>query len=196
LGMTLTAHRFRAAWALMCIPLAASALRGAAAWTEDGLGLRLAALSVVLVPAALWWGEPGPTLRWDRTSVPVDATGAMEELDLRGPLFNDYDGGGWIGWARPEVAVFIDGRTPPFFTDDHFYAARAALDDAAVFRRLDAGYGFTAAVVPVDAPLAPALSDDPAWRAAWTGSRRVLFLREPASRPVPDAGVASPQPPK
>ncbi len=197
LFMTLNTHRFRAAWAILMVPWVVDSLRGRSIVAE-GRGTAVAAFVLcLLIPLNELRHADDFGLGLDAAWVPVELGEAAVEHGVSGPIFNDYDAGGYLGWALyGQARVFIDGRTPPFFTDDHFYAARAALDDAAVFRRLDAGYGFTAAVVPVDAPLAPALSDDPAWRAAWTGSRRVLFLREPASRPVPDAGVASPQPPK
>ena len=176
-AMTLTAHRFRAAWALMAIPLAAEALRHAAAHVEDGWGRRVAAASVVLVPLALAAGEPGPTLRWDRTSVPSDATSALESLDFEGRLFNDYDGGGWVGWALgPEVQVFIDGRTPTHFSGERFAAARAAYEDGDAFTALHREHGFDGILIRRDQGLCDALESAPQWDAVWFGQDRVVFL--------------------
>ena len=182
LGMTLTAHRFRAAWALMAVPFAAAGLSRGRAWLERDAGPRLAAAAAVVVPLALWWGEPGPSLRWDRTSVPVDATGAMEELGFVGSLFNDYDGGGWLGWAGDgDLRVFIDGRTPTHFSARRFSSARRAAEDVDTFDALNASLGFDGVLVRRDQGLCRGLVEHPGWATAWFGERRVLFL--PAGRP-------------
>lgn len=186
LAMTLTAHRFRAAWALMLVPLAAGVLRQAPGHLEGLVGRRLVLAAVLAVPIAIGWGEPGLSLRWDRTSVPADATGAMAALDVRGRLFNDYDGGGWVGWASgPEVQVFIDGRTPVHFDGERFAAARAAYEDVTAFAALDREHHFDAVLIRRDQGLCSGLADDPGWSATWFGEERALFQpTERAARAV------------
>jgi len=177
LAMTLTAHRFRAAWALMAIPLATEALRAAAAWTEDGRGRAIALSSVVVIPLALASGEPGPSLRWDDTSVPADATSALESLEFEGRLFNDYDGGGWVGWALgPDVQVFLDGRTPTHFSGERFAQARAAYEDGDAFDALHRTPHFDGVLVRRDQGLCDALVEQPGWAPVWFGEQRVVFL--------------------
>ncbi|MCP4868504.1 MAG: hypothetical protein GY898_07275 [Proteobacteria bacterium] len=176
-AMTLTAHRFRAAWALMAIPLAVEAVRHAAAWTEDGWGPRLSAASVVLIPLALAAGEPGPSLRWERTSVPGDATSALAALEFEGRLFNDYDGGGWVGWdLGPEVQVFIDGRTPTHFSGERFAEARAAYEDGDAFRALHREHAFGGVLIRRDQGLCDDLVADAGWEPVWFGEQRAVFL--------------------
>lgn len=196
LAMTLTAHRFRAAWALMSIPFAAAALARGRAWSERDAGLKLVLAAVVVVPAALWVGEPGPTLRWDRTSVPVDATGAMDELGFSGRLLNDYDGGGWLGWAGDgDLQVFIDGRTPTHFDARRFFAARQAVEDVQVFDTLHAGQRFDGVLVRRDQGLCRGLVDHADWAPAWFGERRALFLPtdRPGLRPIRHLAVCTDQ---
>ena len=41
---------------------------------------------------------------------PVDAVAAIKARDLNGPMFNDYDWGGYLMWALPNMKVTIDGR--------------------------------------------------------------------------------------
>jgi hypothetical protein len=179
LAMTVTAHRFRAAWALMALPFAAAALARGHAWTERDAAPRLVAAAVLVIPLALWWGEPGPSLRWDRTSVPVDATGAMEELSFSGRLFNDYDGGGWLGWAGDgDIQVFIDGRTPTHFDARRFFAARRAAEDVQVFEALHAGQSFEGVLIRRDQGLCRGLVAHPGWQPAWFGEQRAFFLPE------------------
>ncbi len=41
---------------------------------------------------------------------PVQAVAAIKARGLNGPMFNDYDWGGYLMWALPDVKVSIDGR--------------------------------------------------------------------------------------
>ncbi|HUK42495.1 MAG TPA: hypothetical protein VLX11_15685 [Candidatus Acidoferrales bacterium] len=41
---------------------------------------------------------------------PVDAVNYVKSRRLSGPLFNDYDWGGFLIWSLPELPVSIDGR--------------------------------------------------------------------------------------
>ena len=182
--MTLNTHRFRAAWAILLVPLVADVVR----FRWEGRRHALAALA--LATLCVWsagegWNPGGPGSTWqsiDRSWVPEALGDALERLDVQGDVFNDYDAGGYIGFRRLDrVRVFIDGRTPPYFTDDHFWAARAAQGDPALFERLDAQHSFSAAIVPRDAALCSALADDERWRPAWFDGQRALFLRPGAA---------------
>ena len=42
---------------------------------------------------------------------PVEAARMVEEQGYAGPLFNDFNWGGYLIWALPELPVSIDGRT-------------------------------------------------------------------------------------
>src|SRR6185369_16734408 len=43
--------------------------------------------------------------------LPVGAVAYVHEHQLSGPLFNDYDWGGFLIYALPEIPVAMDGRT-------------------------------------------------------------------------------------
>jgi hypothetical protein len=182
LVMTLNTHRFRSAWAILLVPLVVDGLRGSLRRETRGVVAAAVAVGLVMAGGQLkGWG--GPDLGLDPRWVPTELGEAVLRHQVRGPIFNDYDAGGYLGWTLyGEARVFIDGRTPPFFTDDHFFAMRAAMADPEVFARLDAGYRFTAAVVPGEVPLHAALVASPDWAAAWTGPRRTLFLRTQPSK--------------
>lgn len=182
LMMTLNTHRFRAAWAILLVPLVADVVRPrreGAAWRALAVGAVLVSLGSV----SAGWNLRNPS-NLDLDWVPVALGDALDALDVQGDLFNDYDAGGYIGFRRFEqVRVFIDGRTPPYFTDDHFWAARKAQGDPALFGRLDAQHGFDAAIVERDAALCSALDGDARWAPAWFDNRRALFVR-PGSTPT------------
>ncbi len=185
LMMTLNTHRFRSAWAILLVPLVIDGLRGS--FRRDGRAAPAIAIAAGLLLAGVQTrGWDGPGLGLDPAWVPTALGEAVLEHDVRGPIFNDYDAGGFLGWTLyGEARVFIDGRTPPFFTDDHFFAMRAAIADPSVFERLDRGYRFTAAVIPHDVPLCAGLDEQPQWTAVWTGPRRTLFLRRKLASSVP-----------
>ena len=87
----------------------------------------MAGLGVVLVPAtvALWAAtvshyQPNPGIS------PVAAVAALKEANA-GPVFNDYDFGGYLVFAG--VPTFIDGRTELYggaFTARHYRAVTLA----------------------------------------------------------------------
>ncbi len=42
---------------------------------------------------------------------PVEAAKVVRERGYPGPLFNDFDWGGYLIWSLPEHPVIVDGRT-------------------------------------------------------------------------------------
>ena len=42
---------------------------------------------------------------------PVDAANFVDEQGYQGPLYNDYNWGGYLIWRLPHLPVSIDGRT-------------------------------------------------------------------------------------
>jgi hypothetical protein len=192
LMMTLNTHRFRAAWAILLVPLVADVVRFR---REDRL---LATGMAALAALGVWsatpgWNPGGPSDTWqsiDRDWAPEALGDALDAFDVRGDVFNDYDAGGYIGFRRFEqVRVFIDGRTPPYFTDDHFWAARQAQADPSLFDRLDREHQFSAAIVGRDAALCSALDEHDGWMPAWFDGSRALFVRPGVA---PELRVLSP----
>ncbi len=51
---------------------------------------------------------------YERTLFPVDAVNWLKKNPQAGNLFNSYAWGGYLTWAYPEKAVFVDGRTDLF----------------------------------------------------------------------------------
>ncbi|MCB9682463.1 MAG: hypothetical protein H6733_13445 [Alphaproteobacteria bacterium] len=178
-ALTSTANRFRAAWAILLAPWAATVagadpLPRAVPWGAAGV---VALLAVTQVPHL--------GLGVDRGMVAVDLVQAMEDHDVRGAVFDDYDVGGILGWRMAgRVRVLLDGRTPTHFDADDLYAWRRGVRDPEVFDTLDRAFGFAAVAIARDRPLCGALSGR-GWVPVWSDARRVLFLRTGAA--VPDA---------
>ncbi len=185
--MALNTHRFRAAWAILLVPLVADVVRFRREHRAFAAGV-VGLLALCVGSAGQGWNPGGPGATWqsiDRAWVPEALGDALDSLDVQGDVFNDYDAGGYIGFRRfDQVRVFIDGRTPLYFTDDHFWAARKAQGDPELFRRLDREHGFAAAIVPRDAALCSALEEADEWSAAWFDGSRALFVRPGAAPPL------------
>lgn len=107
--------------------------------------------------------------------------GAVDYLrahpELRGPLFNQYEWGGYLLRALyPERAVFVDGRADVYgdrLVEDAFAVERLAPRWRDV---LDA-YAVQLVLVRSESPLAAALGLDPAWRKVYQGPVETLFRR-------------------
>ena len=83
-------------------------------FTPGPLG-RLAILSglALLVAALAWWRDLGPA-RLEATVAkhfPVRAARYVRGKGYAGPLYNDFNWGGYLMWALPDMPVAIDGRT-------------------------------------------------------------------------------------
>ena len=71
--------------------------------------------AVVALVTVLTWGVRG--LGPERMAAaiaevfPVEAVKEVRERGCAGPLFNDFDWGGYLIWNLPELPVLVDGRT-------------------------------------------------------------------------------------
>jgi len=110
---------------------------------------------------------------------PAAAVSYMARERPRGPIFNDYNWGGYlIGKLYPEYRVFIDGRTDVYgdsFMDD-FYATYHLTDG---WKRPIQRWQIRTVVLPPDAPLITALRSQPGWKQIYADSQAVIFIRKP-----------------
>ena len=114
------------------------------------------------------------------TMFPAGAVEFVKERGLSGPLFNDFNWGGYLIWNLPELPVSMDGRTNVHGTPRilrsaatwqgrHDWSADLELQQA----RLVIG--------PVDSPLCSLLRSDPRYHLAYEDSLAAVFTR--AERP-------------
>src|SRR6185312_2863731 len=77
--------------------------------------LRLGAAAVIVATLAIAWQYFTPTNRELLSDLalrlPLGSVAFIHEHQLRGPIFNNYDWGGFLIYALPEEKVSIDGRT-------------------------------------------------------------------------------------
>jgi hypothetical protein len=110
--LALSAVRHTPLYAIASVPYLATILDRSSP-LRAGTALRVpsavpAAVAAMLLVASLATA-PRTT---DLTGYPVGALSALRAQE--GPLFNDYDWGGYLIWAAPEHPVFIDGRLRPY----------------------------------------------------------------------------------
>ncbi len=106
---------------------------------------------------------------------PVDAANFVRRIEPPGPIYNDFDWGGFLTWYLPQYPVSIDGRTDLYgdkFVADYFnfrFGDRTEGDP-----QLDqAG----TVLLKKDAPLAKLLKQDPRFRCVYEDGLADVFLR-------------------
>lgn len=174
LALTVKSNRFVAAWAILAIPWVVSMLRPVKRESHIRVGLTLVALNAVCIFLA--WHSEAPSLQTSPV-FPVGGAQALAALDVRGPIFNEYSDGGYLGWKLyGQVRLITDSRSITAFDREEEYAARRALSDPRVFDRLAAAHDFQAVLIPRRSPLCSALADRSDWQAIWFAENDVLFL--------------------
>ena len=98
-----------------------------------------------------------------------------------GPLYNQYDEGGYLIWFVPEKPVFVDNRQDPY----PLAHLRAQLDvqwGSAPYRPLFERWGIRCAFLPAASSTAAALTGD-GWVTRYRDDRYVV-LATPGGRPL------------
>jgi hypothetical protein len=106
---------------------------------------------------------------------PAQAFAAAKQAGLTGPVFNDYDFGGYLIFEG--VAPFVDGRID-LYGDDFMrgYAAALAAEGDALPRLLDR-YRIAWTLLKPGEPAASALDRDPAWERVYADASAVVHSR-------------------
>jgi hypothetical protein len=114
---------------------------------------------------------------------PTTAVSFMAKQRPPGPIFNDYNWGGYLIWKLyPEYRVFIDGRTDVYgdsFVDD-FYATYHLTGS---WKGPIQQWRIRTVILPPDAPLISALRSQADWKQIYADSQAVLFARKPDTGP-------------
>jgi hypothetical protein len=107
--------------------------------------------------------------------LPVEAVRYIQRERPPGPLFNNYNWGGYLIWSLyPDYLVFVDGRTDLY--DDPFL--RSYLDVVLVrddWREILARYGVHLILIERDSVLARFLTADDGWQQRYTDEQAIVF---------------------
>jgi hypothetical protein len=108
---------------------------------------------------------------------PAAAVSFLEKQRPHGPIFNDYNWGGYlIGKLYPDYSVFIDGRTDLYgdsFMDD-FYAAYHLTDG---WKGPIQQWQIRTVILPPNAPLITALRSQAGWKQIYADSQAIILDR-------------------
>lgn len=136
------------------------------------------ALLVLLLNNGATPGSPLPILRaeFDTHTFPVSAVRALRETGLPpGRGLNTYDWGGYLDFALPQDAVFVDSRSD-VYSERRLRDYLTIMDLSPGWRRLLDQYQIAWALLPADKPLAQVLAREPGWACRPIGSGGVAAL--------------------
>lgn len=109
--------------------------------------------------------------------LPVRVSGHLADADsLPGNMFNNYDWGGYLLWAVPDVPVFVDGRTDLYgndFLTEYIATYTASNDWREVFER----YGIGTVVVAAGTPLHGVLANVDDWMLSYEDEQAVVYVQ-------------------
>ena len=180
--MMLRHQRFLCLFALVAPIVAAGPLARRLPWLAASLPERRADVlprfaAAGLLLAALGAGllkSPEPS----SLTTPAAALRAARALGIAGPVYNDYDFGGFL--IGQGVSTFIDGRTDQLFLggfiSELFAAVRAA--DGTAFAKLLDSRGVTWALVKPGSDEVRHLDALPGWRRAYGDATAVVYTRD------------------
>lgn len=166
---------------------AGSRARRFLSWTErlDETTARLAGWPVALAAAGILTyltlgSDHRAVFRWDEERYPVAAVEQLERIRGPGPVFNQFEWGGYLLYtAWPEVPVFIDGQTD-FYGEDLTREYERIRELQPGWRDLLEKHAISWALVPPDAPIASGLELHPDWTLTYRDSTAVSFVRRGA----------------
>ncbi|HEU0169302.1 MAG TPA: hypothetical protein VFS62_16105, partial [Chloroflexota bacterium] len=107
---------------------------------------------------------------------PTRAVQYIEAHQLPGPMWNDFDWGGYLLSALPRLPDFVDSRTEMYgdaFLKDYMRVADGHAQPDPAFDR----YGIRLVLIPSGSVLAGELQRDGAWSQAYTDDQATVFVR-------------------
>jgi len=114
---------------------------------------------------------------YEAQKFPVAAVEFIERTGIAGPIFNDYDWGGYLIWKLyPQRKVFIDGRADLYGDDFIFGYLRMYGGERGWRDGLDR-FGIQTVLVQPNSALTTLLRDDKGWRTVFEDQESVVFTR-------------------
>lgn len=184
-----SAYRNLALFGLLALPLIAGWL--SVIWAHRArhdhrlaLGAALVLALAVAVPSTVW-SPPRASERGVGLEVGDSAAADfIRQHRLEGPLFNNYDIGGYLIFHLfPAHRVFVDNR-PEAYSVSFFHDVYVPMqEDEATWQRVDARFGFNLIVfhrndlTPWGQRFLLARVDDPAWAAVFVDRDTLIFLK-------------------
>ncbi len=179
--LTLQSKEFVPLYGVAAAPLLAQMaqgiLRRPAAWTPTRMQQLVFVLCFpVLVLLPLRNLAPDAYQADVDAQYPTRAVQYIEAHQLPGPMWNDFDWGGYLLSALPRLPVFVDSRTEMYgdaFLKDYLRVADGHAQPDPAFDR----YGIRLVLIPSGSVLAGELQRDGAWSQAYTDDQATVFVR-------------------
>ena len=109
---------------------------------------------------------------------PADAVDVIKNKQLPGPIFNDYNWGGYLIWRLyPERQVFIDGRAD-VYNDSFLFDYMNTYNADPLWRARFARFGIQTVLIDPNSALATLLRQESGWRTVFEDKAAVVFSRE------------------
>jgi hypothetical protein len=150
----------------------------------------IAILYIILVMVGLWGNFEYLNERWEKKGIGLmsGATKAAEFFQkegLKGPLFNNYDLGGYLIFSLfPEEKVFVDNR-PEAYPDSFFSEVYKPMQEKAdVFKKADQQYNFNAVffyrndITPWGMNFLKIIREDPEWALVYEDNYALIYLKK------------------
>ncbi len=109
--------------------------------------------------------------------LPVGALEWLRAEEAKGPMFNDYNWGGYLTFAYPEEAVFIDGRTD-VYGDEYMRIYREVVLLGRDWDAFADEYGIRFALLPSGGLLTDHIANLPGWSLAYRDDTASVLVRE------------------
>jgi len=137
--------------------------------------------SLLLLSAALLFGRSLPSLQADAYQetmadvFPVQAVQFIKDNQLPGPLWNDFNWGGYLMSALPRLPVFVDSRTE-MYGDEFLFSYLGVNSGKQPYQPMMDRYGIRVVLISSASALANELRHDPAWSEAYRDEKAAVFI--------------------
>lgn len=149
--------------------------------TRDLVGWPVVLAAGAVITVVAMRPDHRPLYRWSAERYPVEAVKNLESIRGEGPVYNQFEWGGYLLYAAwPEVPVFIDGQTD-FYGEELTKQYSRIREVQPGWQDLLDEHGISWALIPPDAPLASALELHPEWNLTYRDSTAVSYVRAPRS---------------
>jgi hypothetical protein len=135
------------------------------------------ALAVLVLPAGRLMRSVAEQPQAESSGFPQKATDWILAHQPAGPLFNDYNWGGYLIWRlNPAYPVFIDGRAQDVYTPDFITQYANTVSGTPGWRDTFERYDIRVALISPGSALADALRHTPGWTAGYEDEQTVVFV--------------------
>ena len=136
----------------------------------------LVTLAAMALLGVRWRDGEAMRLTLDHEHLPVAAVSFLDRHGVTGPMYNDYNFGGYLLWKRSEQPVFMDGRIEVYRGAP--LAAYHRIEGAEPgWEKLADDYGIAYFLVRPERRITKALLDAPGWELVYFDYNATIFVR-------------------